>query len=77
MAETIAFKLNDKPVHLEVDGRRPLLWVLRTVEVELLWGRLSACGRGVMAPISLRVIFMMGSRILFPNGLQRPALWKT
>jgi aerobic-type carbon monoxide dehydrogenase small subunit (CoxS/CutS family) len=26
----ISFKLNDKPVRLEVDGNRSLLWVLRT-----------------------------------------------
>ena len=30
MPDTIAFKLNDKPVQLDVDGNRPLLWVLRT-----------------------------------------------
>jgi len=29
MMETIAFKLNGKPVSLEVDGERKLLWVLR------------------------------------------------
>lgn len=30
MKETIAFQLNGKPVRLEVDGHRTLLWVLRT-----------------------------------------------
>ena len=30
MMETIKFKLNDRPVSLEVDGDRMLLWVLRT-----------------------------------------------
>jgi carbon-monoxide dehydrogenase small subunit len=30
MAETIQFKLNDKPMHLTVDGERKLLWVLRS-----------------------------------------------
>ena len=30
MAESISFKLNDKPVQVDVDGERPLLWVLRT-----------------------------------------------
>jgi len=30
MADSIAFKLNDKPVRLNVDGDRTLLWVLRT-----------------------------------------------
>src|ERR1019366_3635779 len=44
MAETIAFKLNDKPVQLDVDGERPLLWVLRT---DLgLTGTKYGCGAG-------------------------------
>ncbi len=44
MPETIAFKLNDKPVRLEVDGNRKLLWVLRT---ELgLTGTKFGCGEG-------------------------------
>ncbi|HXF04433.1 MAG TPA: (2Fe-2S)-binding protein [Blastocatellia bacterium] len=30
MKETITFQLNGKPVRLEVDGNRTLLWVLRT-----------------------------------------------
>ena len=30
MADSISFKLNDKPVRLSVDGDRTLLWVLRT-----------------------------------------------
>lgn len=30
MTDTIAFKLNDRPVQLDVDSDRPLLWVLRT-----------------------------------------------
>lgn len=30
MIETIALKINHKPVRLKVDGDRPLLWVLRT-----------------------------------------------
>ena len=30
MADSISFKLNDKPVRLNVDGDRTLLWVLRT-----------------------------------------------
>jgi aerobic-type carbon monoxide dehydrogenase small subunit (CoxS/CutS family) len=30
MADSISFKLNDKPVRLDVDGDRTLLWVLRT-----------------------------------------------
>ncbi len=44
MPETISFKLNDKPVRLEVDGNRKLLWVLRT---ELgLTGTKFGCGEG-------------------------------
>src|SRR3974377_851425 len=30
MSDTVAFKLNHKPVQLKVDGDRSLLWVLRT-----------------------------------------------
>jgi aerobic-type carbon monoxide dehydrogenase small subunit (CoxS/CutS family) len=30
MDETISFKLNGKPVSINTDGDRPLLWVLRT-----------------------------------------------
>lgn len=30
MAEAISFKLNGKSVNVTTDGRRPLLWVLRT-----------------------------------------------
>ena len=41
----IAFKLNGKSVHLEVDGNRTLLWVLRT---ELgLTGTKFGCGAGL------------------------------
>lgn len=44
MADTISFKLNDKPVHLNVDGDRTLLWVLRT---DLgLTGTKYGCGEG-------------------------------
>lgn len=44
MADTIAFKLNDKPVRLNVDGERTLLWVLRT---DLgLTGTKFGCGEG-------------------------------
>jgi aerobic-type carbon monoxide dehydrogenase small subunit (CoxS/CutS family) len=44
MTETISFKLNNKPVRLEVDGSRQLLWVLRT---ELgLTGTKFGCGEG-------------------------------
>ncbi len=44
MPDTIAFKLNDKPVRVNVDGDRLLLWVLRT---ELgLTGTKYGCGEG-------------------------------
>ncbi len=44
MPATIAFTLNGKPVRLEVDGDRALLWVLRT---ELgLTGTKFGCGEG-------------------------------
>ncbi|SPE52905.1 Nicotinate dehydrogenase subunit A [Verrucomicrobia bacterium] len=44
MADIISFKLNDKPVHLEVDGQRALLWVLRTDLA--LTGTKYGCGEG-------------------------------
>jgi carbon-monoxide dehydrogenase small subunit len=45
MIEKISFTLNNKPVTLEVDGDRELLWVLRT---ELgLTGTKYGCGEGV------------------------------
>ena len=44
MSDSIAFKLNDQPVRLEVEGERPLLWVLRT---DLgLTGTKYGCGEG-------------------------------
>ena len=44
MNETISFQLNGKPVRLEVDGGRALLWVLRT---DLgLTGTKYGCGEG-------------------------------
>jgi aerobic-type carbon monoxide dehydrogenase small subunit (CoxS/CutS family) len=44
MTETISFKLNDKPVRLDVDSSRLLLWVLRT---DLgLNGTKFGCGEG-------------------------------
>jgi len=45
MTEKISFTLNDKPIALEVDGERKLLWVLRT---ELgLTGTKYGCGEGL------------------------------
>src|SRR5689334_19977689 len=44
MSDTISFKLNDKPVRLDVDGNRLLLWVLRA---DLgLTGTKYSCGEG-------------------------------
>lgn len=44
MIQTISFTLNDKPVTLQVDSSRPLLWVLRT---DLgLTGAKYGCGEG-------------------------------
>ncbi len=44
MLESVAFKLNDKPMRLEVDAERTLLWVLRT---DLgLTGTKFGCGMG-------------------------------
>jgi aerobic-type carbon monoxide dehydrogenase small subunit (CoxS/CutS family) len=44
MPDSIAFKLNGKPVRLSVDGERPLLWALRT---DLgLTGTKYGCGEG-------------------------------
>ena len=44
MSDTVSFKLNDKPVHLEVDADRTLLWVLRTDLA--LTGTKYGCGEG-------------------------------
>ncbi|HVM49907.1 MAG TPA: (2Fe-2S)-binding protein [Candidatus Acidoferrum sp.] len=44
MPDTISFTLNGKPVRLEVDGARPLLWVLRTDLA--LTGTKFGCGEG-------------------------------
>ncbi len=44
MMETIDFQLNQKPVHISVDGQRKLLWVLRS---DLgLTGSKFGCGDG-------------------------------
>jgi aerobic-type carbon monoxide dehydrogenase small subunit (CoxS/CutS family) len=44
MSDTISFRLNDKPVRLNVDANRVLLWILRT---DLgLTGAKFGCGEG-------------------------------
>jgi len=45
MVQTIRFNLNGKPVSLSVDGRRMLLWVLRT-DLELT-GTKFGCGKSL------------------------------
>jgi len=53
MLSTIQFRLNDKPVRLEVDGERMLLWVLRT---DLgLTGTKYGCGEGYCGSCSVLV----------------------
>jgi aerobic-type carbon monoxide dehydrogenase small subunit (CoxS/CutS family) len=44
MGDSISFKLNGKPVQLDVDGNRTLLWVLRTDLA--LTGTKFGCGEG-------------------------------
>ena len=53
MMETIRFTLNDKPVRIEVDKDRTLLWVLRT-DLELT-GAKFGCGEGVCGACTVLV----------------------
>ena len=53
MKETIRFKLNGKPVTLEIDGDRKLLWVLRT---DLgLTGTKYGCGKALCGACTVLV----------------------
>ena len=81
MADTISFKLNGKPTHLQVDGDRMLLWVLRT---ELgLTGPKYGCGEGhcgcctvLVDKVAYRSCLMpassvKGKEVLTVEGLQQ------
>jgi carbon-monoxide dehydrogenase small subunit len=50
---TIQFSLNGKPVQLEVDGGRPLLWVLRTDLA--MTGAKYGCGEGLCGACTVLV----------------------
>jgi len=65
MPDTISFKLNDKPVRLNVDGERSLLWVLRT-DLNLT-GTKFGCGEGHCGACS----------VLVDNVAVRSCLFKT
>jgi aerobic-type carbon monoxide dehydrogenase small subunit (CoxS/CutS family) len=81
MPDTIAFKLNDQAVRLNVDKDRTLLWVLRT---DLgLTGTKYGCGEGhcgsctvlvnqqAMRSCSLRVKDVQGKDVLTIEGLAK------
>ncbi len=51
--ETIQFRLNGKPIVLEVDGERMLLWVLRTDSA--LTGAKYGCGEGLCGACTVLV----------------------
>ena len=81
MVEPIQFKLNGKPVRLEVDGERMLLWVLR---FDLgLTGTKFGCGEGIcgactvivddkaVRSCSTRVKDVAGKRVLTIEGLEQ------
>ena len=53
MKETIQFELNNKPVRLEIDGERMLLWVLRT-DLRLT-GTKYGCGEGLCGSCTVLV----------------------
>ena len=81
MTEKISFTVNNKPVTLEVDGERELLWVLRT---ELgLTGTKYGCGEGAcgsctvliddeaMPSCQIKVKDVAGSKVTTIEGLEK------
>ncbi len=81
MKEKISFTLNSKPVTLEVDGDRDLLWVLRT---DLgLTGTKYGCGEGLcgactvliddeaMPSCQLKIKDVAGSKVTTIEGLEK------
>jgi aerobic-type carbon monoxide dehydrogenase small subunit (CoxS/CutS family) len=81
MKEKISFTINDKPVTLEVEGDRKLLWVIRT---ELgLTGTKYGCGEGLcgactvlvdneaMQSCQVRIRDVAGSKVTTIEGLEK------
>jgi aerobic-type carbon monoxide dehydrogenase small subunit (CoxS/CutS family) len=81
MAENISFKLNGKPVSLEIDSDRMLLWVLRT---DLgLTGTKYGCGKSLCGACTvlvdnelarscqLPVKFVEGKEVVTIEGLEK------
>ncbi len=81
MKEKISFTLNGKPVTLEVDGDRDLLWVLRT-DLRLT-GTKYGCGEGVcgactvlvdneaMPSCQMKIKDIAGSEVVTIEGLEK------
>jgi len=81
MVKKISFTLNNKPVTVEVDGDRELLWVLRT---ELgLTGTKFGCGEGIcgsctvllddeaMPSCQIKIKDVAGSKVTTIEGLEK------